>query len=182
MNIFVTNLDPVVSAVDLCDKHIPKMLLESAQMLNNGIHKYEGKNPIYRKLMINHPCSKWTLRSKANYEWLLNHAYEINRQFEIRFNNSHKSKAVLDICRVQYVDWNWLEHDLTPFAQAMPIIYRHSDTITAYRSYIKGEKLFAKWSKGVEKPHWYDSHTIVYDSEGLKDYVRRGLPVPVALP
>lgn len=157
------------------------MLLESAQMLNNGIHKYNGRDPIYRKLMTNHPCSKWALKSKGNFKWLLDHAYEINRQFEIRFKNYHKSKAALDICKEQYEEWEWKEYTLTPFAQAMPIIYRHVDTITAYRSYIKGEKLFAKWAKGVDKPDWYDSHEIVYDAEGLKDYIKRGLPIPVTL-
>ena len=33
MNIFATNHDPVQAAADLCDKHIPKMCVETAQML-----------------------------------------------------------------------------------------------------------------------------------------------------
>ena len=36
MNIFVTDKDPVVAAQNLCDKHINKMIVESAQMLANA--------------------------------------------------------------------------------------------------------------------------------------------------
>lgn len=181
MNIFITDPDPVISATDLCDKHVPKMLLESAQMLNNAIITYKGTNPIYRQLMINHPCSKWTIKSRENYEWLLDHAYEINNQFEKRFLKPHKSKAVLDICKYQYKSWAWDQVALTPFAQAMPIIYRNIDPVLAYRSYIKGEKVFAKWNKGTPKPSWYDDHVIEYDRNGILDYIKRGLPVPISL-
>ena len=33
MNIFVVDEDPVIAARQLCDKHVVKMILETAQML-----------------------------------------------------------------------------------------------------------------------------------------------------
>ena len=39
MNIFVLDSDPVVSAQMMCDKHVVKMIVESAQMLST-VHRY----------------------------------------------------------------------------------------------------------------------------------------------
>jgi len=39
MNIFFLSESPVLSARYLCDKHIPKMFLESAQMLSTAVQK-----------------------------------------------------------------------------------------------------------------------------------------------
>jgi hypothetical protein len=36
MNIFATDSNPIIAARNLCDKHINKMIVESAQMLANG--------------------------------------------------------------------------------------------------------------------------------------------------
>ena len=36
MNIFATDENPIIAARNLCDKHINKMIVESAQMLANG--------------------------------------------------------------------------------------------------------------------------------------------------
>ena len=33
MNIFILNEDPEIAAQELCDKHVVKMILETAQML-----------------------------------------------------------------------------------------------------------------------------------------------------
>jgi hypothetical protein len=45
----------------------------------------------------------------------------------------------------------------TPFAQAMPDIYKHSDPVVAYRAYYLGEKqTIARWNKSRGKPDWYN--------------------------
>ena len=40
MNIFFLDKTPELSAKMLCDKHIPKMLLESAQMLSTAVRRH----------------------------------------------------------------------------------------------------------------------------------------------
>ena len=44
MNIFVLHEDPAVAATMLCDKHVPKMIIESAQMLSTA-HRLLDGNP-----------------------------------------------------------------------------------------------------------------------------------------
>ena len=51
--------------------------------------------------------------------------------------------------------------ELTPFAQAMPDIYKDEhDAVNAYRNYYNGTKTrFAKWKNG-KVPHWFRSETL----------------------
>ena len=74
MNIFVLHKDPVVAAQMQCDKHVVKMLLESAQMLCSP---FEPGSAPYRRSHYNHPCSKWARESSSNYQWLWDH-YSFN--------------------------------------------------------------------------------------------------------
>ena len=51
MNIFFLNPDPKISAQMLCDKHIPKMLLESCQMLSTAVRELRGDDEhLYKKV------------------------------------------------------------------------------------------------------------------------------------
>jgi hypothetical protein len=72
MNIFVLDTDPQIAAGFLCNKHVVKMSLESAQMLCSA---FENGEAPYKRSYYNHPCTKWARESQANYEWLLAHAY-----------------------------------------------------------------------------------------------------------
>jgi hypothetical protein len=177
MNIFVLDNDPRVAAQNLCDKHVVKMILESAQLLSTA-HRYLdgtvstklGKggrkyttyihpNPItdgfiYRSTMINHPCTIWTRHTTSNYDWLANHAIEMCHEYTSRYGKIHTSYNLL----------TWLQEKkplglpigpLTPFAQAMPDIYKNTDAVEAYRAYYIGAKArFARW-KNNKIPQWW---------------------------
>lgn len=43
MNIFILNSDPVLAAQDHCDKHLPKMAVEYAQMLSSAHRFHDGE-------------------------------------------------------------------------------------------------------------------------------------------
>ena len=42
MNIFVLDKNPTIAAQMLCDKHVPKMIVESAQMLSTAHRLLDG--------------------------------------------------------------------------------------------------------------------------------------------
>jgi len=48
MNIFILDKDPVVAAQMLCDKHVPKMLVESGQMLST-VHRLLDGTPTKKR-------------------------------------------------------------------------------------------------------------------------------------
>ena len=50
MNIFILDQDPIAAAVQQCDKHIVKMVLESAQMMSTAHRVLDGTQS----------CSRWS--------------------------------------------------------------------------------------------------------------------------
>jgi hypothetical protein len=53
MNIFILHEDPVVAAQMQCDKHVPKMVVESAQMLSTAHRMLDGTVQIPHQNPVN---------------------------------------------------------------------------------------------------------------------------------
>ena len=60
MNIFFLHKDPSRAAKAQCDKHVVKMILETAQMLSTGAHKFKYVNApgIYKPAYEKHPMTQ----------------------------------------------------------------------------------------------------------------------------
>lgn len=168
MNIFILDKDPAIAARMLCDKHIVKMTLESAQMLCILARYYHtGKEcdeaGLYKSTHEKHPCQLWLREHPDNWAWLWHHICALNSSWRLRFKHDedHKSFDVAThaACLLQkHFDMMWVKpHSPTPFVQCMPDIYKvPGDAVTAYRRYYVGEKLkFAKWTNASE-PEWID--------------------------
>ena len=61
MNIFVLDYNLEKCAQYHCDRHVVKMILESAQILSTAL-RMNGIVKGYRLTHINHPFTVWTLR------------------------------------------------------------------------------------------------------------------------
>jgi len=160
MNIFVLDESPEEAARMQCDKHVVKMILESAQMLCSLWP--DGKAP-YKRAFFNHPCTKWVRKSAHNHFWLLQHANALCREYTRRYGKVHKTQEVIEWCDRNDPPWQDLGHPLdpwtglTPFAQAMPDQYKvEDDAVQAYRNYYIGDKArFAKWKEPSLVPEWF---------------------------
>ena len=162
MNIFILSKNPEKSAEYMCDKHIPKMVVETAQMLAcalyaNGVSESEmpltSSGTHYKGGYKHHPCSKWAGESNLNYAWLCLHGLALCRQFMLRYKKVHTcTEAIVHMCNMAD---RIKEGDFTPFHQAMPEKYHNVDPVKAYRNYYIAEKTFAEWKKGVPKPKWF---------------------------
>ena len=155
MNIFHTHHDPYEAARSLCDKHIPKMLLETMQMICTAHHRYgNAPPPLYKPAYQNHPMTKWVGEKLGNYLWTLEHLFGLGSEYELRFGKKHASMAIVP----------WLPSaskmprgSFSPPPQCMPDEYKDLDHIIAYRNYYIGEKAyFAKWQKGRSAPAWWN--------------------------
>lgn len=152
MNIFAVHLDPTTAAQSLCDKHVVKMLLESAQMLCTVAHG-QGINAPYKAVHAKHPCTLWAGESADNYRWLHAHAHALAAEYTHRYGRKHKSERVVTLMQPDLM--NLPDTGLTPHAQAMPEQYKHERTIIAYRKYYWFEKRrFAKWTNRTP-PSWW---------------------------
>jgi len=147
MNIFVLDADPAYAARAHCDKHVPKMILESAQMLSTV---FGGP---YKPTHKNHPCTLWVAESRQNAEWLWVLADALNCEYKDRFNHERNHKS-WDAIEPVWRDINALpDIGLTPFAQAMPEEFKDDDAVDAYRAYYRS-KPFVAWNRGLE-PDWW---------------------------
>ena len=155
MNIFVLDADPRQAARYLCDKHVVKMVLESAQMLSTVARHYGStENRLYKPAHPKHKCTLWAMESKDNCLWLWEHADEIGKEFTRRYGGEHTSSSVVRLCET--VPMMCPDKGLTPFALAMPDQYKTEDPVLSYRKYYINEKvLFASWR--TEEPRWWRS-------------------------
>lgn len=146
MNIFVLSRDPEEAARFQCDKHVVKMILESAQMLStiNG-------GP-YKPTHANHPCTLWAARSTGNYTWLVQHALALCAEYSYRYNKTHKCEAVIKALCVPPAHVNLLP--LTEHVQCMPDPLRGPCPVQAYRRYY-ATKTFAEWNRNRPPPDWF---------------------------
>lgn len=168
MNIFALDNDPRLAAQYLCDKHISKMIVESAQLLSTLARHMCGNAKcdavgLYKSTHTKHPCQLWLREHHHNWGWLWQHVVWIHSQWRLRYRHfdvEHKSmlvaqQAAILLGKHSGIDINIENH--TPFVQCMLEKYRIlGDPVTAYRNYYRGEKAgFAKWEKGTAAPEWW---------------------------
>lgn len=156
MNIFYLDHDPCAIPPMMVDRHITKMILESAQMLSTShrIIDNSDNEVLYKATHVNHPSNKWIRESKSNYNWLYHHFCYLGVEYRFRYGKVHKSISKLsDILR--FAPKNLEDVGLTKMPCAMPQEYIISDDpIVNYRNYYNhGKKHIHKWTKRPQ-PEW----------------------------
>ena len=92
MNIFYIDPCPLKAASMQCDKHVVKMVLESAQMLCAAHHVLEGGAPVpYRLAHKNHPSTVWVRSNRKHYDWLYKHFQGLSEEYTERYGKVHMS-------------------------------------------------------------------------------------------
>ena len=152
MNIFILDRNPVISAIQLCDKHVVKMPLETAQMLCTAIN-FHGGQARYKSAYVNHPCTVWARANLANFNWLCLHGKTLCSEYTQRYKRKHKCEEVIVECML--IGQQLLpQGELTSHPQCMPEKYKSKDPVQAYRNYYLGEKSYmATWKQN--KPEWW---------------------------
>lgn len=159
MNIFYLDSDITKCAQAHCDKHVNKMILESAQLLASAIHVIDPQlaqdtPDIYRLTHKNHPCAVWVRQSAYHYIYLLDLMEELNKEAQYRYGHTKDHVSL-----VKAREWK-MPH--LPFTlpteppKCMPDDLKQIDnTVEAYREYYKRDKHdIAAWTKR-ESPVWF---------------------------
>lgn len=164
MNIFILSLDPVEAAQMQCDKHVPKMLVESGQMLSTT-HRvldgkltrrpsksgktmvkywdlYEGADDLeaellyYKAVHVGHPCTKWTMESDSNYRWHWEHMKALANEYTYRYGKIHKTEREL-LWQIQSPPRNIPKGPMTDFKLAMKANPEcmFDDPVKSYRAF-----------------------------------------------
>ena len=156
MNIFVLDKDVNKCAKYHNDKHVVKMVLETAQLLCGVHHMTDSKLTIpYRLSHKNHPCSIWARKCIENYIWLCDFGIELANEYTFRYGKRHKCQDVIEWCIENKPNLPSYD-ELTPFALAMPDEYKSDCAVESYRKYyIMDKSHIANW-KNREIPSWVE--------------------------
>ena len=180
MNIFVLDKDPVVAAQEHCDKHVVKMIVESAQMLSTAHRILDGKEDrrpsvsgktmsrywelpderetnFYKAVHMKHPCTIWTMESIENYRWHWKLFNALCAEYTYRYGKVHKTDSLLR----KDLFWgpaNISDDGLTQFKLAMGSNPEcmHGDPVKSYREFYKTkrERFSMTWKKRPT-PAWF---------------------------
>jgi hypothetical protein len=178
LNIFVLHRDPTKAARMHCDKHVPKMCVEAAQMMASALRRHgatDEQMPVtkagtpYKGGYAHHPCTVWAGDRPHNFRWLYRYAITLCQEYRHRFGKVHACSAPINsMYHLRSIIPP--ERRRTGFALAMPDEYRpdpddlygdetvyhagHKEAVKAYRRYYHS-KQFAKWEKGRPAPDWW---------------------------
>lgn len=168
MNIFYLHKDYGVAARSMTNRHVVKMILESAQMLctahrvldgmpaeliKNGRRRLEFIHPtlnneLYLTAHINHPSSIWIREDVSQYMWLYNHMMELGYEYTRRYNREHDT--ITRLGKILSVPPRNIEHDkFVDPPCCMPDQYKTGDSISSYHNYYRAEKL--KYDFDIER-------------------------------
>ena len=141
MNIFYLDECPKKAAKLQYNKHVVKMILESAQMLCTAHHCIMGEDADvpYKPAHRNHPSTIWARQSGENYTWLYRHMMELGKEYEKRYSKKHLSIIKCED-PLSILPGGILETGLTKMPQCMPDEYKDECSIQAYWNYYIGEK------------------------------------------
>lgn len=190
MNIFAVDSSPRQAASMLCDKHVVKMLLETAQLLCTA-HRVQTAaemiydpvtnkaEQLYKATHVNHPCVKWLVQYGDDaYVWLYRHFHALDLEYTDRYKRTHASMRLRNalsyapsglnvVNKNILVENTYLQNQIAnTIPQCMPDQYKvPGDTVQAYRNYYNGDKArFAKW-KYSEVPWWFNPKPVgVYNA------------------
>ena len=156
MNIFYLHKDPREAARLQYNKHVVKMILESAQMLCTAHHcygnKWQKENVPYKQAHLNHPSTIWARRSKATYMWLYKHMMGLGYEYWLRYGKQHLSISKCNMFLSKPPVHIQGEEFVQP-PQAMPDEYKDKCSIQAYWNYYIGDK---KQIANLKKERLYD--------------------------
>jgi len=175
LNIFYLHEDPRQCAEWMVDKHVVKMILETAQLLSTAHRVLDGTMSIdtssgrkkkvyalpderngilYAATHINHPSAVWSRQSVENYNWLVDHLFALSDEYTYRYGKYHMTMDKMGLM-IQSPPLNLVEWDMTPMPSCMDPQYIISDDpIVNYRNYYRyGKSSMHKWKKR-EVPAW----------------------------
>ena len=168
MNIFFLDNDPRVAAEYHNNKHVVKMILETAQLLSTAHRVLDGRligkkyvldddreTTLYKATHINHPSAIWCRSGIDQYRWTFDLFHHLLDEYTFRYNKEHASSRLIKPL------WN-APNNINfeaPWTQATPAMPDEckvaGDSVESYRKYyILHKQRMAQWKKRAV-PLWY---------------------------
>ena len=179
MNIFILSECPIEAAIMQCNKHVVKMIVESAQMLSTAHRLLDGElyrgpsksgktvvkkwrlnkddDIVYNAVHMNHPCTRWSYESLDNYNWHYKHFAALSAEYTHRYGKVHASWAKLGTI-LSHAPKNISSIGLTKFPLAMKAEPQCilDDVVQSYRLFYHTKQTRFKMEWAVrDMPSWF---------------------------
>jgi hypothetical protein len=182
MNIFYISHCPYEAAKLMVDRHVVKMILETAQLLSTAHRVLDGKMVIEKKYVngsspiryrnakrwkldddrdtklyaathVNHPSAIWCRINTSNYNWLNRHFIGLLDEYTYRYGKTHKCADMIGV--LGRTPNNILLGEFTEPTPAMDNQFIvEGNSLESYRNYYKNGKVHLhKWTKR-NPPDW----------------------------
>jgi len=162
MQLFILDLDPEKVPAMLCDAHVRKMCLETAQILSSVIRLQKKKLPpgLPKPYNVNHPVIR-ALDTAQKINWAVQFNTALQREYCRRFGKKHayferaeSYRKILFRPGAAILPTGWT------FARAFKDVkITELDIVTAYRQYYRHKrKVIRNWHyTKTEPPGWLES-------------------------
>ena len=133
-----------------CDRHVTKMILESAQLLCTAVNVLAGEQVSpYKTTHVNHPCAKWVRESNSNAIYLYRLMSQLNQEYHFRYGKQHLSYLKLEEAKIFNLILEYIpEGEFTLPPKAMPDEYKTDTVVESYRNYYReGKAHLHTWTK-----------------------------------
>lgn len=154
MNVFVLDMDLRKCAEYHTDKHVVKMITETAQLLSSAYYSTnEEEFAPYKLSHFNHPWAIWARASLENWMWLANFGLHLYDEYRYRYQKEHHRAGDL-LCYMINFPPNLQSSSITPKPLCMPADCKTSNVVESYRNYYNKYKTHIfKWT-GRSMPEW----------------------------
>ena len=169
MNIFILDNEPGIAARMMCDKHIPKMCVETLQMMGSALRRHgatDEQMPLTQKGTPlkggyhNHPCTIWTRENTANYNWHYKHFIALCDEYTHRYKKVHATDTKLRQALKTPPTNMSRSNKRTPFKLAMKSNPEcmFEDAVKSYRAfYHTKQKRFSMTWSNRDIPEWWNA-------------------------
>ena len=153
MNLFYLDRDPVVAAQMQCDRHVVKMILETAQMLSTAHVELDGVQVAYKATHKNHPSTVWVRERASHYLWAYRHMMALGREYTRRYGKVHKTirEHGAALSRLPAA----LQYDCRMLVDPPQCMYdecKRDDTVLAYQLYYNAKA--DEWAAAGRPMRW----------------------------
>lgn len=182
MNLFFLSRDAREAAQAHCNKHVVKMILETAQLLCTahrlldgsrtqaltktgrktsvwGLPDPERDSLLYKATHANHPAAVWIRSSRDHYLWAFSLMRELLQEYTFRYGKIHACTKLVEA--LSQPPAAIIAAGFTDPPKCMPDCYRvKGDVVECYRAYyIEGKKDLLQY-KLRERPTWLETSDV----------------------
>ncbi len=172
MNIFFSSLDPDVAARALENRHVVKMMTETAQILSTVLRaKGVDDDRLCKPSHAAHPCVIWAGQSRGNFDWTLAHGSALVEEYRRRYGKTSQVVERYAAIRACAGAAAFDAADFTPPPRCVLDEFKGLPLTLAYRSALA--RKYRTWAttpdargkihrpdwKGTAPPAWLDPET-----------------------